>query len=301
MTDKGQGTTDNGQITIEWKCRDMVLRVGERPLIMGILNVTPDSFSDGGHYWDRHNAVARGLQMAAEGADIIDVGGESTRPGALGIDAEEELERVIPVIEELAGKINAVISVDTMKAGVARRALEAGARIVNDVSALSHDPDMLDVALESGAGVILMHMLGSPRTMQDDPRYEDVVGEVTDYLRSRVEYLCGKGLARNTLAVDPGIGFGKTVRHNLELLANLDMLGALGLPVVVGLSRKSFLGRITGRGVEERLACSLAGLVFCIFNGAHVMRVHDVKESWDAVQIATALDQERKGRHVAVD
>lgn len=268
---------------------------------MGILNVTPDSFSDGGHYLDGNNAVAHGLQMAAEGADIIDIGGESTRPGALGVTVEDELERVIPVIEELAGKINAVISVDTMKATVAQRALEAGARIVNDVSALSHDPVMSDVVRESGAGVVLMHMLGSPRIMQDDPRYEDVVGEVTDYLRSRVEYLCGKGLDRNTLAVDPGIGFGKTVRHNLELLANLDMLGALGLPVVVGLSRKSFLGRLTGRGVEERLACSLAGLVFCILNGAHVMRVHDVRESWDAIRIATALDQERKGKHVAVD
>lgn len=288
---------------LKWKCRDLVFTMGGRPLIMGVLNVTSDSFSDGGRYFDRGSAVARGLQMMEEGADIIDVGGESTRPGARAIEVADELKRVIPIIEELAGKTDAVISIDTMKAAVARRAVEAGARIINDVSALTHDPRMADVAVESGTGVILMHMLGTPRTMQDSPQYDDVVAEVSGYLNSRADELVAKGLDRNSLAVDPGIGFGKTVEHNVRLLANLDVLGACGLPVVVGLSRKSFLGKLTGRAVDERLSSSLAALVFCVLNGAHVMRVHDVKESCDAARIAAVLDQhnERKGKQAGVE
>lgn len=267
---------------------------------MGILNVTPDSFSDGGCYFDKESAVAHGLQMVKDGAGIVDIGGESTRPGASDVGIEEELKRVIPIIEELSSKIDAIISIDTMKAAVARRAIGAGARIINDVSALTHDPGMLEVARESGAGVILMHMQGSPRTMQNDPQYDDVVTEVADYLNSRVHDVVANGLDRNTLAVDPGIGFGKTVQHNLQLLANLDVLGASGLPVVVGLSRKSFLGKLTGRDVEERLAGSLAALVFCVLNGADIIRVHDVKESCDSARIAAVLNRE-KGKHVAVD
>lgn len=282
----------DGRTLIQWKCRDRVLEAGKRPLIMGILNVTPDSFSDGSRYFDGKKAVARGLEMAEEGADIIDVGGESTRPGASEVGEEEEIRRVIPVISELAAGTGAVISVDTMKAAVAGRAAEAGAGIINDVSALTHDPDMVRVAGEYGAGVILMHMRGNPRTMQDEPRYEDVVAEVSGYLGARVGDIVAKGLDRTTLAVDPGIGFGKTAEHNVQLLSHLDVLGACGLPVVVGLSRKSFLAVLTGREVGERLAGSLAALTFCVMNGAHVMRVHDAKESRDAARVADALAAE---------
>lgn len=279
----------NSETMRRWKCRDRVIEIGRRPLIMGILNVTPDSFSDGGRFSDPAAAVERGLQMVREGADIIDVGGESTRPGAADVPEGDELSRVIPVIHDLAARTRAILSIDTMKAAVARRALEAGARIINDVSALTHDPDMPGVAREHGAGVVLMHMLGSPRTMQNDPRYADVVAEVAGYLRARLDALAAQGLEPDTLAVDPGIGFGKTVEHNLSLLANLAALAAAGRPVVVGLSRKSFLGKLTGSEVGERLAPSLAGLVFCALNGAHVIRVHDVKESRQALTVAMAL------------
>jgi len=275
--------------TLLWKCRQQALEIGPRPLIMGILNVTPDSFSDGGRFFDPQAAVDRGLRMLREGADIIDVGGESTRPGAAAVSAEEELARVVPVIQALAKAPGAVLSIDTMKAGVARRAVEAGARIINDVSALTNDPDMPGVAKESGAGVILMHMRGTPRTMQRDPRYADVVTDIRDYLKARVEALTAGGMAFETMAVDPGIGFGKTLEHNLSLLANLKTLAALGRPVVVGLSRKSFLGKLTGCEVNDRLASSLAGLVFCILNGAHILRVHDVKESRQAATVAMTL------------
>jgi len=272
-----------------WKCRQHVLEIGPRPLIMGILNVTPDSFSDGGRFADPQAAVQRGLQMIQEGADIIDVGGESTRPGAAAVSADEETARVVPVILALAKAPGALLSIDTMKAAVAERAVEAGAQIVNDVSALTHDPDMSRVASESGAGVILMHMQGTPRTMQKEPHYADVVTDIRDYLKARVDALVAGGMAVETIAVDPGIGFGKTVEHNVSLLANVRTLTALGRPVVVGLSRKSFLGKLTGCEVDDRLASSLAGLVFCILNGTHILRVHDVKESRQALTVATAL------------
>jgi dihydropteroate synthase len=257
---------------------------------MGILNVTPDSFSDGGRFLDTKAAVERGLEMIREGADIVDIGGESTRPGAAEVPPEEEMARVIPVIEELKKRTSAVISIDTMKAVVARQAVEAGARIINDVSALTHDADMPRVAKECGTGVILMHMQGTPRTMQKDPHYGDVVAEVSRHLKTRVDALVAAGLDRASLAVDPGIGFGKTVEHNVSLLAHLSVLTETGRPIVVGLSRKSFLGKLTGCEVGERLAPSLAALVFCVLNGAHIMRVHDVKESRQAVTLAMALD-----------
>jgi len=282
-------TRMNGKQTLQWKCRDRTIRLGRFPRIMGILNVTPDSFSDSGLYADRDKAVAHGLQMVAEGADIVDVGGESTRPGALAVSAREEIKRVVPVIAELQHRTDVAISVDTTKGDVAREALEAGARIVNDVSALTHDPAMVDVVRESGSGVILMHMQGTPRTMQKRPRYNEVVGDVVGYLKGRVEDLVARGVDPASLSVDPGIGFGKTVRHNLELLAGLAALGELGLPVIVGLSRKSFLGRLTRRPVEGRLAGSLAALVFSILGGAHVVRVHDVEESKDAARVAATL------------
>jgi len=265
---------------------------------MGILNVTPDSFFDGGQHREREDAVAFGLRMVEEGTDIVDVGGESTRPGALEVSAQEEMDRIIPVIEELGDRTDTIISVDTRKAVVARRAVKAGARIINDVSAMTNDTHMPDVAGEFGTGVILMHMQESPRTMQDNPEYDDVVGEVSGYLRSRVDEMTARGLDRETLAIDPGIGFGKTAEHNIRLLANLDAFGACRVPVVVGLSRKSFLGKLTGRGTDERLAASLGALVFCFLNGAHVMRVHDVKESCDAARVAIAL---RKGKKAGVE
>lgn len=263
---------------------------------MGILNVTPDSFSDGSRYLDAGKAVQRGLEMAGEGACIIDVGGESTRPGAMAVDVEEEKRRVVPVIGELCrrlrqdGKIGVAVSVDTSKASVARAAVDAGAEIINDVSALTGDPGMADVARESGAGVVLMHMQGSPRVMQDNPRYGDVAAEVAQHLLARIRDLERLGLDTGRLVVDPGIGFGKTLEHNLELLRQTGTLrAAAGRPVVVGLSRKSFLGKLTGRDVDQRLIPSIAALSFCLTRGADVVRVHDVRESVDAVKVVAAL------------
>ena len=277
--------------SLEWSCRDRVLSLAGRPLIMGILNVTPDSFSDGGRYESADSAVCRAQRLLDDGADILDIGGESTRPGADAVDEAEELRRVVPVIRRLASDPAVVISVDTRKAAVARAALEAGARIINDVTALTGDPGMPAVAREFGAGVVLMHMAGTPRTMQQAPEYGDVVAEVGGYLARRVEELAGgAGLDPRCLTVDPGIGFGKTIEHNLRLLAGLpSLLEGIGRPLVVGLSRKSFLQKITGRDVNERLAGSLAGLVYCVLRGARVVRVHDVRETADAVRVALAL------------
>ena len=260
-----------------------------RPLVMGILNVTPDSFSDGGRFSDTAAAVAAAMQMVADGADIIDVGGESTRPGAAAVDAGNEQQRVIPVIEALAGETDVVISVDTMKAAVAREAMRRGARIINDVSALTHDAAMVDVAGEFGAGVVLMHMRGDPRTMQSDPRYDDVVEHIRAYLEARIATVTAAGLKAECLAVDPGIGFGKTVRHNVLLIAHLERLASLGRPVLVGLSRKRFLGLLTGAPVANRGAASVAGMACSVLNGAHIMRVHDVAEAAQAVRVAAAI------------
>jgi dihydropteroate synthase len=268
-----------------------VLSLAERPLIMGILNVTPDSFSDGGMHESVEAAFCRAHRLLEDGADIVDVGGESTRPSAAPVGVEEELRRVIPVIRRLACDPGVVISVDTRKAEVARAALEAGARIINDVTALTGDPAMPAAAAEFGAGVVLMHMAGTPLTMQQSPVYHDVVEEVGSYLARRVEDLVGSAkLDPRCLTVDPGIGFGKTLEHNLQLLAGLSALREkVGRPLVVGLSRKSFLGKITGRAVNERLAGSLAGLVYCVLRGVRVVRVHDVRETADAVRVAMAI------------
>lgn len=276
-----------------WQCRNRILRLAERPLVMGILNVTPDSFSDGGRYHDKNRAVEHGMQMVRDGADIIDVGGESTRPGAEPVSLDTELERVVPVIEALSRSGEVALSVDTMKSEVAERALAAGAHIVNDVSALSADPRMADVAKSYGAGVILMHKRGDPRNMQQHPIYENVVGEVRDYLAARVTHAERLGLARLTLAIDPGIGFGKTAEHNIALLAHLGSLRACGRPIVVGLSRKAFIGQMTGREVGDRGAGTLGALAFCLGEGAQVMRVHDVKEVRDVVQVLSVLLKEK--------
>lgn len=276
---------------VQWRCRGHEWTIVERPLVMGILNVTPDSFSDGGRHLDPELAIRRGVQMVAEGADIIDVGGESTRPGAEPVSEAVEIERVVPVIEQLCREADVLLSVDTMKAGVARRALEVGASIINDVSAFTGDPAMVEMAAESGAGAILMHMYGTPRTMQNDPVYGDVVRDIRDYLADRVEDAVARGVCREAIAVDPGIGFGKTVEHNLRLLAGIDKIAQIGRPVMIGLSRKSFLGKLTGCPVEDRLAGSLAAMAFATLRGTHIVRVHDVKETKEAVTVLAALNK----------
>lgn len=258
------------------------------PAVMGILNVTPDSFSDGGRFTARDQALRQAERMLAEGADLLDVGGESTRPGATGVGVAEELDRVIPIVEALAGITDKPISVDTSKAGVMRAACAAGASMINDVRALRED-GALQAAAELGAAVCLMHMLGQPRTMQRDPDYADVVGEIAAFLKKRVEACVAAGIPREKIVVDPGFGFGKTVAHNVELLANLRQLQRLGLPILVGLSRKSTLGRITGRDVDRRLPASIAAAVIAVANGARIVRVHDVAETVDALKVVTAV------------
>ena len=277
-----------------WRCRDRVLRPAARPLIMGIVNVTPDSFSDGGRRAAAPDAVAHALRLAEAGADILDVGGESTRPGAAPVSVDRELARVMPVFEALGRRGDLVLSVDTAKSEVAGAALAAGARLVNDVSALTADARMAGVARKFGAGVILMHRRGDSRTMQQLACYGDVAGEVLAYLAERLEAAERLGLARETLAVDPGIGFAKTAEHNVALLARLQRLAGLGRPVVVGLSRKAFLGRLTGRDVGERLAGTLGALAFCLGEGAHVLLVHDVAETRDVVRVVGALLEEKR-------
>jgi dihydropteroate synthase len=264
---------------------------------MGVLNVTPDSFSDGGNFLDANAAVAHARNMARAGAEIIDIGGESTRPGATPVSPEEELRRVIPVVERLR---DLVVSVDTTKSLVAEKALAAGARIVNDISALRFDSRMVGVVRDAGAGVVLMHMQGTPQTMQQRPRYDDVVAEVRLFLTERIAVAVSQGLKKSQIAVDPGIGFGKTVEHNLQLLAHLGEFGSLGCPVVIGTSRKSFLSKVlaaTGaRGAgaaDARLWGTAATVAWAVAQGARVVRVHDVAEMSDVVRMVEAIQQAR--------
>jgi dihydropteroate synthase len=261
---------------------------------MGIVNATPDSFSDGGRFAEPALAVAHALRLLDEGADILDVGGESTRPGSLPVDADEQLRRVLPVVEGLVGSGRlgeALLSVDTSRAVVACRCLEAGAHIVNDVTALG-DPDMGSVVRESGAGVILMHMQGTPATMQFDPRYQDVVAEVVAYFEARLQVLDDLGIARWSAVFDPGIGFGKTDAHNWRLLARLGEIGRLGRPVCLGVSRKGLLGRLLGRPMEERLAGALAVAADALVRRtAQILRVHDVAPTRDVVRVVAALEE----------
>jgi dihydropteroate synthase len=259
-----------------------------RPTVMGIVNVTPDSFADGGRNFRVDDAVASARRMREEGAAIVDVGGESTRPGAEPVSLDEELRRVVPVLEALHGDVP--VSIDTAKAEVARRALELGAELVNDVTALRSDPELGGVVAESGAHVCLMHMLGEPRTMQDDPRYEDVVSEVAAFLEERLRFAVDAGIAEERILLDPGFGFGKTVEHNFELLGRLDEIVALGRPVVVGISRKRSLGRILGdpEATTGPLSASLAAAVMAYERGATVLRVHDVRETVEALTVAEA-------------
>jgi len=268
------------------RCGPHVLDLS-RPRVMGILNVTPDSFSDGGAYLDRERALDCARQMLADGADLIDVGGESTRPSAAPVDEADELERVLPVVATLAAE-GALVSVDTMKPGVMRRAVAAGAVMINDVRAL-REPGAMDAAAASGAAVCLMHMQGEPRTMQQAPRYADVLAEVAAFLLERAQACERAGVARERIVVDPGFGFGKTVDHNLALLRGLRTLADAGYPVLAGLSRKSTLGALTGRGVGERLAASIAAALACAARGASILRVHDVRETVDALEVWTAV------------
>jgi dihydropteroate synthase len=273
-----------------WRCRERELPLDERTLVMGIVNVTPDSFSDGGMFEDADAAVAHGLRLLEEGADLLDVGGESTRPGSDPVGAEEESRRVLPVLEGLRrGAPEALLSVDTRSAVVAEAALAAGAALVNDISA-GADPDMFGVVTASGAGMILMHMRGEPKTMQQDPRYDDVVAEVRGFLAERLEAAVAAGVGRDRLAIDPGIGFGKNLQHNLELLRSIGSFRELGVPVLVGVSRKRFIGELSGAGdPADRLEGSVAAAVWCASNGVDVVRVHDVAATVRALRVADAI------------
>lgn len=259
------------------------------PCIMGVLNVTPDSFSDGGRFLAADAALEQALALVREGAAVVDIGGESTRPGSDPVGLDDELQRVVPVIEALAARAGVPISVDTTKAEVARRALAAGARMVNDVSALRTDPAMAEVVAEAGSPVCLMHMQGQPKTMQDAPRYDDVVGEVIAFLEERMAFAVSQGVREEQVLLDPGIGFGKTIEHNLTLLRHLDRLVALGRPVVLGTSRKRFLGAILGAEPGERVVGTMATTVIGLLAGAHVFRVHDVKPNYEALRVALAV------------
>jgi dihydropteroate synthase len=275
-----------------------VLDMGPRPLVMGVLNVTPDSFSDGDRFFQHTSAVERAREMCAEGADVIDVGGESTRPGSEPVSAQEENRRVVPVISELAAEIAVPISIDTQKADVAAAALEAGAEMINDVSALRTDPQMARLAAERKVPVVLMHMQGMPRTMQQSPTYGEVVSEVIAWLEERVRHAVAQGIAQERLIVDPGFGFGKTVQHNLELLRRLHELHRLGRPILAGTSRKAMIGRIVGRPEGERLYGTLAAVASAVLSGCHMVRVHDVRPALEAVQVCEAI---RRGGEYADD
>ena len=278
-----------------WKIGKRVFDVSRHGLIMGVLNVTPDSFSDGGEFFTANKATERGLQLAAEGAHIIDVGGESTHPGSQPVTVQEELRRVIPVIEDLHRKLDVPISIDTSKEEVARAAIEAGASIVNDVTGGQGDEEMLPLIAETKSGFIIMHMQGTPRTMQAQPRYTDVVAEISDFFRQQYARAIGLNIDPMAIAFDPGIGFGKTVEHNLELLARLERLRPHDRALVVGVSRKSFLGKLIGSPeISNRLAPAIALTSLLRARGADVFRVHDVKENVYALRVTEAILQRAK-------
>ncbi len=288
------GAPGSNESTRKWEFRSLDFELGGFPLLMGIVNVTPDSFSDGGRFLDRDAAVRHALDLVADGADLLDVGGESTRPGADPVTPGEELRRVMPVIERLAQETAVPISIDTTKAEVARRALAAGAVIVNDVSALTADVDMPDICRETGAGVVCMHRQGTPRTMQDNPHYDDVVAEVCAFLAERLDTLQKQGIPPERVVVDPGIGFGKTAQHNLEILSNVRRFRALGRPVLIGHSRKRFLSKLLGRPVDERADATLGIAVALAMQSTDIIRLHDVRATRDALlawqAVASRLD-----------
>ncbi|NOZ23680.1 MAG: dihydropteroate synthase [Planctomycetes bacterium] len=256
---------------------------------MAILNVTPDSFSDGGRFFDPPAAVAHARRMIAEGADLIDIGGESTRPGAERLSAEEELKRVLPVIEALRSDSDVAISIDSWKAGVAREAIAAGADMINDIGGLRLDAAMAELAAETGAAVAIMHMQGTPQTMQKDPTYDDVVEDIKIFLRESIERALAAGVDRDSILIDPGIGFGKTLEHNLEILRRLREFSDLGVAVLIGTSRKSFLGKILDVRAEKRMIGTMATVALAVREGASVVRVHDVREAVETVRVADAI------------
>lgn len=272
-----------------WHCGQSEFRFPRPTLLLGIVNVTPDSFSDGGRYLDPAAAVRHGLELVAEGADILDIGGESTRPQATPVSEAEELRRVLPVIEALAGRVTVPLSIDTQKPAVARAALGRGARIVNDIAATRDDPAMRRVVAETGAGYICMHMQGTPRTMQTRPHYEDVVREVREWFARELERLAAAGVRPEQVVLDPGFGFGKSVEHNLQLLANLGCFRSSQRPVLVGVSRKSFLGRLLDAEVEARLPGSLAAAAWAVGVGAQLVRTHDVAATRQVVRLVEAV------------
>jgi dihydropteroate synthase len=283
-----------------WQVRDRAIDLALRPLIMGIVNVTPDSFSDGGQFLLTEAAVTHALALIEQGADLLDIGGESTRPGSLPVPVEEELQRVLPVVEALvaSGRLGSVLlSVDTSKAEVAERCLEAGAHVINDVTALRGDPRMGKIVQGHGAGVILMHMQGTPATMQENPHYNDVVADLMQFFQERLQVCADLGIAASCAVLDPGIGFGKTAAHNAELLARLDEFLSLGRPICLGVSRKGFLGRLLARDVTERLAGSLAVVCDALqHHSAQLFRVHDVGPTRDVLRVLTTLADLREKR-----
>ena len=266
-----------------WRVGAREWPLGRFPLIMGVVNVTPDSFSDGSLHFDADTAVEHALALAADGADLIDIGGESTRPGSAAVPLDEELRRVVPVVERVTQHTRVPVSIDTTKAEVARQALAAGAAIVNDISGLTFDPEMPHVCANAEAGVICMHIRGTPKTMQEAPHYDDVVREVCEFLQGRMEELEARGISRERIVIDPGIGFGKTAEHNLQILANIQTFHELGRPVLIGHSRKRFLEKLLGRPVDERLHGTLGVAVALASQNADIIRVHDVRATRDTL------------------
>ena len=277
--------------TLTRRATDRLIEFPGRPLMMGVVNVTPDSFSDGGRYLDPDAAVAHALRLVEEGADLLDIGAESTRPGADPVEEAEERRRAIPVVAAVAKAVRVPISIDTSKASVAQAALDAGAVLVNDVTALRGDPAMVEVIVRMGAGIVLMHMSGTPRTMQQQPSYEDVVGEVSAFLDERIRFALSRGLVQTQIVLDPGIGFGKLLEHNLTLLAQLDRFTGLGCPLLVGVSRKAFLGQLVDRPVQERQWATAAAVAMAVERGAGILRVHDVRAMREVTQVTMAISQ----------
>ncbi len=274
------------------QAKDRLIEFHDLPLIMGVVNVTPDSFFDGGRYFDTEAAVAHAVRLVEEGADLLDIGAESTRPGADAVNEEEERRRAIPVVTAVAKAVTVPISIDTSKASVARAALDAGAVLVNDVTALRGDPAMVDVVAQTGAGIVLMHMQGTPRTMQQTPHYDDVVGEVLDFFEERIHFALTHGIVRRQIILDPGIGFGKLLEHNLGLLAQLRRFVRFECPVLVGVSQKGFLGQLLDRPVQERQWGTAAAVAMAVDRGAGILRVHDVRAMKEVVQVAAAISRQ---------
>ena len=275
---------------VKFRCRNKSLELDGKTVVCGVLNITPDSFSDGGLWIDRQKAVDRAQQMVDEGAGMIDIGGESSRPGSQAVSVDEERERVIPVLEKIVDRLNVPISVDTCKSQIARESLEIGVDIINDITSLRGDTDMASVAAESGAGIILMHMQGeSPRTMQKNPQYGDVVSEIAEFLGSSIDRAVSSGISRERIVVDPGIGFGKKTEHNLEIIRRLCELKSLGQPILIGVSRKSVIGNVLDLPVDERLEGTAALVACSILNGANIVRVHDVRYMWRVARMVDAV------------